>query len=181
MTHRQWNFTACTASRWSRPAYSKAKTSSRLQSCLDFPVPQVRYSACHHFEFSATIANIKALRLEVLRPTMIALKRYFLLLLLPGLLSALVLKQDKQMAADQQLAAKIARFAPTELSADTKALSAKDQEALKKIIEAAKLLDPLFLRQVWSGNDALEKKLKADKSALGQQRLHYFYINNGPW
>src|SRR4029078_952244 len=34
---------------------------------------------------------------------------------------------------------------------------------------------------VWSGNDALEKKLQADKSAAGQQRLHYFYINDGPW
>src|SRR6185369_17932692 len=52
---------------------------------------------------------------------------------------------------------------------------------LGKIIAAAKLLDPLFLRQVWSGNDALEKKLQADKSEVGRQRLHYFYINDGPW
>jgi Peptidase family M49. len=60
-------------------------------------------------------------------------------------------------------------------------LSANDKIALQKIIEAAKLLDPLFLRQVWSGNDALEKKLLADKTAAGQLRLHYFYINDGPW
>jgi hypothetical protein len=112
---------------------------------------------------------------------MIALKRLLLLLLVPGLLSALVLRPDKQMSDDKQLAAKIARFAPTELTADIKGLSAKDQQALKKIIEAAKLLDPLFLRQVWSGNDALERKLKADKTSAGQQRLHYFYINDGPW
>jgi len=76
---------------------------------------------------------------------------------------------------------KIARFAPTVLTADTAKLSAKDQQALAKIIEAAKLLDPLFLRQVWSGNAALEAKLKADNSPAGRQRLNYFYINDGPW
>src|ERR1041385_3149953 len=82
---------------------------------------------------------------------------------------------------DSDLARKIARFAPTTLTADTSKLSAKDRQALDKIIAAAKLLDPLFLRQVWSGNDALEKKLMADKSPAGRERLHYFYINDGPW
>ena len=36
-------------------------------------------------------------------------------------------------------------------------------------------------RQIWSGNEALLAKLQADKSVLGQQRLHYFMINKGPW
>ncbi|HSB27039.1 MAG TPA: hypothetical protein VLE19_04245 [Pyrinomonadaceae bacterium] len=84
-------------------------------------------------------------------------------------------------AGDPELVRKIARFAPTVLTADTAKLTAKDRLALTKIIQAAKLLDPLFLRQVWSGNAALEKKLLADKSAVGRQRLHYFYINDGPW
>ncbi len=82
---------------------------------------------------------------------------------------------------DPELARKIARFAPTELTADTSKLTAKDRQALDKIIAAAKLLDPLFLRQVWSGNEALDKKLRADTSAAGRQRLHYFLINDGPW
>ncbi|HEU4432161.1 MAG TPA: hypothetical protein VFR51_02110 [Pyrinomonadaceae bacterium] len=82
---------------------------------------------------------------------------------------------------DSGLARKIARFAPTQLTADTSKLSAKDRQALDKIIAAAKLLDPLFLRQVWSGNEALEKKLMADKSLAGRERLHYFLINDGPW
>jgi hypothetical protein len=82
---------------------------------------------------------------------------------------------------DPELARKIARFAPTTLTADTSKLTAKDRQALDKIIAAAKLLDPLFLRQVWSGNEALLKKLEADKSAAGRQRLHYFLINDGPW
>src|SRR5688572_364775 len=82
---------------------------------------------------------------------------------------------------DLELARKIARFSPTTLTADTSKLTPKDRQALDKIIAAAKLLDPLFLRQVWSGNEALEKKLQADKSGAGRLRLHYFYINDGPW
>jgi hypothetical protein len=34
---------------------------------------------------------------------------------------------------------------------------------------------------VWSGNDALYEKLKADMTPVGRQRLHYFLINDGPW
>jgi len=90
-------------------------------------------------------------------------------------------KGNRKTAGDPDLAKKIARFAPTVLTANTTRLSPNDRLALKKIIEAATLLDPLFLRQVWSGNKALEKKLQADKTVAGRQRLHYFYINDGPW
>jgi len=88
---------------------------------------------------------------------------------------------NKKSASDPELAKKIRRFAPTVLTADTARLSMGDRKALKKIIEAAKLLDPLFLRQVWSGNEALLKKLEADKTPIGRLRLHYFLINDGPW
>jgi hypothetical protein len=84
-------------------------------------------------------------------------------------------------AARTSLDAKIRRFAPTTLTADTSRLSAGDRRALAKIIEAAKLLDPLYLEQVWSGNPALKRRLEADKSAEGRARLHYFRINVGPW
>src|ERR1700686_5229234 len=84
-------------------------------------------------------------------------------------------------AADLSLPAKIRRFAPTVLTADTSSLSPNDRKALQKLIEAAKYLDPLYLRQVWSGNEALLKKLQTDKTPLGQLRLHYFLINKGPW
>lgn len=91
------------------------------------------------------------------------------------------LMSQKRPTGDSELAKKISRFAPTVMTANTTKLSVKDRQALRKIIEAAKVLDPLFLSQVWSGNAALEAKLKADKTAAGLQRLHYFYINDGPW
>jgi hypothetical protein len=98
-----------------------------------------------------------------------------------GLLGTTLTAQNSKPAGDADLAKKIARFAPTTLTADVSKLTPKDRQALDKIIAAAKLLDPLFLRQVWSGNDALEKKLLADKTPAGREKLHYFYINDGPW
>jgi Peptidase family M49 len=95
--------------------------------------------------------------------------------------TTLTAQNSKPTGGDPDLAKKIARFAPTTLTADVSKLAPKDRQALDKIIAAAKLLDPLFLRQVWTGNDALEKKLLADKTPAGQQRLNYFYINDGPW
>jgi hypothetical protein len=88
---------------------------------------------------------------------------------------------ESKPATESPLAAKIRRFAPTDVTADLAQLSENDRKALDKVIEAAKLLDPLFRRQVWSGNDALQKKLEADTSADGRERLHYFMINKGPW
>jgi hypothetical protein len=76
---------------------------------------------------------------------------------------------------------KIARFAPTEISADITKLSPGDTKALHKIIEAAQLMDPIFFRQVWSGNAELLKKLEKDTTATGKELLHYFRINMGPW
>jgi hypothetical protein len=90
-------------------------------------------------------------------------------------------KMSEAKSPADSLAAKIRRFAPTDIAADTSRLSDGDRKALDKLVEAAKLLDPLFLRQVWSGNQALLVKLQADTSPEGRERLHYFMINKGPW
>src|ERR1044071_991683 len=90
-------------------------------------------------------------------------------------------KKSETGTPDTSLAPKIRRFAPTVITANTSRLSAGDRRALVKIIEAARLLDPMFLRQVWSGNEALKKKLERDRTPRGRERLHYFRINNGPW
>ncbi len=74
-----------------------------------------------------------------------------------------------------------ARFAPTEMRVDTSLLSAGDKKALVKLIEASQIVNHLFMQQLWSGDLALYSKLQEDKSALGKARLHYFWINKGPW
>jgi len=73
------------------------------------------------------------------------------------------------------------RFAPVALTADTSQLSAGDKRAIAKLIEAAKIIDVLQLRQRWSGNEALWAALQKDQTPLGKARLNYFWLNKGPW
>jgi peptidase M49-like protein len=80
-----------------------------------------------------------------------------------------------------QLQAMAARFAPVAIAADLRHLPASERQALARLIEAARLMDGLYLRQVWAGNDTLLVDLAADTSPLGRARLHYFLINKGPW
>ena len=35
--------------------------------------------------------------------------------------------------------------------------------------------------QLWSGDRALYEKLQKDTTPLGKERLHYFWLNKGPW
>jgi hypothetical protein len=74
-----------------------------------------------------------------------------------------------------------ARFAPVPLEVDLSALSAGDKKALAKLIEAGRIVNHLFMQQFWSGDLALYQKLQQDKTQLGKARLHYFWINKGPW
>jgi hypothetical protein len=85
------------------------------------------------------------------------------------------------MSGESELAKKITRFAPTDIGMFGNWSTEGDAKALDKIVEAARLMDQIFLRQVWSGNVALRDRLEADKSPAGQERLHYFKINVGPW
>ena len=80
-----------------------------------------------------------------------------------------------------QLDKMIARFRPTELRADVSNLSPGDRAALQKLIQASRVLNDIFMRQMWSGSVELYEKLKRDQTPLGKARLHYFWINKGPW
>src|SRR6266513_1371426 len=97
------------------------------------------------------------------------------------LVTALVAQRTEEKdpaRSDSELVEKIRRFAPTVLTANISRLSIKDRLALRKIIAAAKYMDPLYRRQVWSGNELLLMQLERYKSVLP---LHYFLINGGPW
>ena len=74
-----------------------------------------------------------------------------------------------------------ARFAPVKPKYDEASLSAGDRKALAKLLEAGRVLNLLFMDQLWSGNHALYAKLQADKSPLGQEQAKYFWLNKGPW
>lgn len=75
----------------------------------------------------------------------------------------------------------VQRFAPVELKADASKLSPGDRRAIAKLIEAAKIIDVLQLRQRWAQNEALWAALKTDLTPLGRARLNAFWLNKGPW
>jgi hypothetical protein len=89
--------------------------------------------------------------------------------------------QDKPAPNVDQLKTMAARFAPVDLSADLSKLPANERQALSKLVEAAKVMDTLFLRQVWAGNETMLLSLVQDTSEIGRARLHYFLLNKGPW
>jgi hypothetical protein len=86
-----------------------------------------------------------------------------------------------EMPDAARLTAMAARFAPVDVGADVSRLPAGERQALARIVEAARIMDPLFLRQVWAGNESLLMELLEDESPLGRARLRYFLINKGPW
>ncbi len=74
-----------------------------------------------------------------------------------------------------------ARLTPTPMRVDLSHLSAGDRRALPRLVDASRIVNDIFLGQLWSGNRALAAKLRADGSALGRARYHYFWMNKGPW
>ena len=89
--------------------------------------------------------------------------------------------QKKETPEMHALQAKIRRFAPTIITADTSRLAEGDRRALHVLVEATRLIDTLYIRQVWSGNEALRNRLASDRTPEGLLRFEYFTINMGPW
>lgn len=75
----------------------------------------------------------------------------------------------------------MAKFAPIDLRVDTSHLSTGDRAALAKLIEASRIVNRIFLRQMWAGNPALYEKLKQDSTPLGKARLEAFWLYKGPF
>ncbi len=107
-----------------------------------------------------------------------------------GLFMLTAVAQDStQMPTLAELQKMTARFAPADIGADITGLPKNEREALARLIDAARVMDALFLRQVWSGNEAMLQDLagraanpvgpRASRTAAA--RLRYFLINKGPW
>ncbi len=79
------------------------------------------------------------------------------------------------------LDAKIRRFAPVAISASLDALDSNERNVVAQLVQAARLMDGLFLEQVWAQNASILVQLAADRTPEGQAELRYFLINKGPW
>lgn len=104
-----------------------------------------------------------------------------LLTLLTAVLLAGTAQAEEKMPNAAQLQRMTARFAPVDIKVDVKALPENERRALAKVLQAAKVMDPLFLSQAWAGNQTLLLDLVRDTSPLGRERLHAFLVDKGPW
>jgi hypothetical protein len=112
------------------------------------------------------------------------MRRRFARLALPVLLlitAAAVGPAAEPVPDEARLRAMTARFAPVDIGADLQALPESERQALAKMVEAARVVDAIFLRQVWAGNEALLLELLDDPSPLGRERLSAFLLDKGPW
>jgi hypothetical protein len=81
------------------------------------------------------------------------------------------------LAVAPDIEVRLARLAPTELTADLSGLPESEIEALRHILAAARLMDEIFLRQVSVDNPALRDAV----ASLPEAAQIYFDANFGPW
>lgn len=114
------------------------------------------------------------------------MNRICALILSVALSSLTLLAQSSKVSENKvpsldQLKQMTARYAATQYVVDTSNLSPGDKKALAKLVEAAKVIDDIFMTQYWSGNHATYAKVKKEATPLGQARAEYYWINKGPW
>jgi hypothetical protein len=90
-------------------------------------------------------------------------------------------KAGEELRIVPDIEKRVAQFAPVPFSADLSSLTAEDRQVLDKLVEAAKLMNEIFLRQAWAGNAALRDQLEGTKGEHAEATRLYFAVNFGPW
>src|SRR6185369_17511114 len=94
--------------------------------------------------------------------TLISMRRTIIAVLC---ITAFAMAQDKTSLPDlARLKQMSARFAPIPLKVDQSGLSTGDRAALAKLIEAARIVNQLFMQQMWNRNLQVYQSLQSDKS-----------------
>jgi hypothetical protein len=81
----------------------------------------------------------------------------------------------------EEVKTQVARFKPVEIDYDGSALSEGDRQALQKLVEAARIMDEIFFRQVYSNNVAIQQELNRGENPDYAVLKEYFDINFGPF
>lgn len=84
---------------------------------------------------------------------------------------------DDEVAGAASIAARLARFAPTELTADLSGVPPGERAVLVELLHAARLMDEIFLRQASVDNPAVRQEV----AAIGPPLETYFQLSFGPW
>ncbi|HSG27772.1 MAG TPA: hypothetical protein VLA34_04770 [Candidatus Krumholzibacterium sp.] len=85
---------------------------------------------------------------------------------------------DAPAAAEKTMDERLFNYASVELKVPWELLDENQKKVLESIYYAAKIMDDIFLNQVWSGNADMLSKLEAKGD---EKLLKFFAINFGPW
>ena len=112
------------------------------------------------------------------------MKKLFILLLMGLAVFALILNCEKPLnleKADMKYVKEtLQKFAPVTIAYDKSILSEKDQQVVKKLVQAANYMNKIFLRQVFSKNEEIKKTLEKSKNPDDKPYLELFNIMFGP-
>jgi hypothetical protein len=85
------------------------------------------------------------------------------------------------MPGGYSLAAQRAKIVRIDMHPDTRFLSAEERDVVNLLIQAADLLDPIFLRQVYADNPAVRAEIARSSRPDRALLLDWFDFNGGPW
>jgi len=88
---------------------------------------------------------------------------------------------DKEKPRGEEMATKIVQFAPTEIKYDASLLDERQRMVVEKLYLASKIIDELFLEQVYSKNKEIRDQLSAATDATSMSLRDYFTIMFGPF
>ncbi|MEJ2193230.1 MAG: peptidase [Ignavibacteriaceae bacterium] len=112
--------------------------------------------------------------------------KYFQYLLCAGIIFLTGCEPPKSDVTNQSednsmLSEQIAKFVPTELKYDRSTLDDRQQKVVEKIYRAAKIMDEIFLDQVYSKNNQMKTDLMSKNTEEAELQLKLFDIMFGPF
>ncbi len=111
---------------------------------------------------------------------LIIISSFFMTLLFTGCLKEANQPLSSGKAMDS-IRTMIAQFAPTEIKYDSTLLDKRQKVVIEKLYQASRLIDSIFLRQVFSKNLEIKNQLIDGTSEEDSLKLIYFNINFGPF
>ena len=90
-------------------------------------------------------------------------------------------RTEKQSVNIKKLKEQIAKFTPIELKYDASTLDERQKVVVEKLYRAAKIMDELFLDQVYSKNKEIKTDLMAEDTEEVKYQLELFNIMFGPF
>jgi len=90
-------------------------------------------------------------------------------------------KKQNDSGEITMLKEKIARFVPTELKYDSGNLDEREKVVVEKLYQASKIMDEIFLEQVYSKNDEIKARLMKENTEEAKLQLELFNIMFGPF